>query len=93
MLIIRLQKGCNAHRKFHNARVSGINAARWERLDTFRNILIETKGGYSGFIRSFGRAKPSAFKERFGLKFPGALINLPVRHPRIRFNWVLYHTP
>ncbi len=89
MLIIRLKKGSHAHRKFHNARVSGINAARFQRLDTFRNMLIDTKGGYSNFIRSFGRAKPSAFAERFGHKFPGALINLPVRHPRIRLDGFL----
>lgn len=93
MLIIRLQKGSQAHRKFHNARVSGINAARIQRLDTFRNMLIDTKGGYSGLIRSFGRAKPSAFAERFGRKFPGASINLPVRHPRIRFEGGLCHPP
>lgn len=61
---IPMAKGRLAHRKFHNARVSGIQLARWEREETGRTFYASLKGGYSGFRRSFGRARVSTFQER-----------------------------
>ena len=65
-LKISMQKGCQAHRKYHNARVSGIKAAQYVLHDRSpRGFMTSLKGGYSGWRRLYGRVKPSAFKQRF----------------------------
>lgn len=61
---IPMAKGCMAHRKHHNARVSGIQLARWEREETGRAFYTSLKGGYSGFRRSYGRVRFSSFQAR-----------------------------
>lgn len=88
--MLKLQKGRNRHRRHHNARMTGIQMAKFEKADSFRGMLIETRGGYSGWIRHWARTKPSAFERRFSplLRVFRSWEPLPVRHPRIRFQGV-----
>lgn len=61
---ISMAKGCMAHRKFHNARASSRQLARWEREESGRSFYASLKGGYSGFRRSYGRVRLSSFQAR-----------------------------
>jgi hypothetical protein len=86
-MTLRLQKGRHAHRKYHNARMTGIQLDRYELMER-QSVMVRTfRGGYSGWRKLWARMKPSAFEQRFSpvlRPFPQWL-DLPVRHPRIRY--------
>lgn len=86
-MALRLQKGREAYRKYHNARMTGIEFDRHELRDRFSVRVRTFRGGYSGWRKLWARLKPSAFEQRFSpeLRSYPQWQELPVRHPRIRF--------
>lgn len=84
--MLKMQKGCNRGRRYHNARCTAIEARRWDLMERPSVIARTFKGGISGWLKSWPKTKPSAFEYRFRAFYRHSpqFANLPVRHPRIR---------